>query len=198
MLALRPAVAAQAIITLDKTIQEPRDLAGVAIGVNEVTGSHYTTLQLLEGTIPRDSVVVEHLGAPSVRYQALKDGKIRAVAIMEPFISLALKEGAHIVAVNFYRGAEVISPDLPETHRQAYLDAINQASDLISRDFGRYKHYVVKQLNGRLAPEELHDHFIHYAHSKPLDPARFDYTYSWMQSWNLTQGRNTHATLVVQ
>jgi len=198
VLALRPAVAAQAIITFDPEIQEPRDLAGVAIGINEVTGSHYTTLQLLEGTIPREDIIVEHLGAPSVRYEALKAGKARAIAIMEPFISLALKEGAHIVAVNFYRGAEVISPDLPEAHRQAYLEAINQASDLINQDFGRYKHYVVKQLDGKLAPEELHNHFVHYAHSKPLDPSRFEYTYSWMQSWNLTPGANTHAALVVQ
>src|SRR2546430_16318732 len=42
VLALRPAVGAQAIITFDKGLQEPRDLAGVPIGINERTGSHYT------------------------------------------------------------------------------------------------------------------------------------------------------------
>src|SRR2546425_13360355 len=38
VLALRPAVAAQAILAMDQDIQEPRDLAGVPIGINDRTG----------------------------------------------------------------------------------------------------------------------------------------------------------------
>ncbi len=193
---LRPAVAAQALVTFDDAIQEPRDLEGVAIGINEVTGSHYTTLQLLEGAIPREGIVVEHKGPPHERYAALKNGEIKVVAIMEPFISLALKEGAHIVAVNFYRGSEVISPDVPAVHREAYIAAINEASDLIRADFDSYKHHIVKQLNGRLAPEELASHFVHYTHFRRFDLKRFDYTYEWMRSWNLTPGQSSFQTLV--
>src|SRR6476661_2957071 len=92
VLALRPAVAAQAILSFDKNLQEPRDLAGVPIGINDRTGSHYTTLQTLEGVLARSDIVVEHVGVPERRYQALKEGASRAVAVMEPFISLALKE----------------------------------------------------------------------------------------------------------
>src|SRR5438874_9579118 len=73
VLALRPAVGAQAIITFDKGLQEPRDLAGVPIGINERTGSHYTTLQTLEGVLPRAEIVVAHVGVPERRYQALKE-----------------------------------------------------------------------------------------------------------------------------
>ena len=193
---LRPAVAAQAIITFDDEIQEPRDLENVAVGINELTGSHYTTLQLLEGAIPRDSIVVQHAGPPHERYQSLKDGKLKAIAIMEPFISLALKEGAHIVAVNFYRGSEVISPDVPADKRAAYVASVNEAADLIKADFDRYKHHVVAELNGRLAPEELASHFVHYAHSRPLDQKRFDYTYEWMKTWNLTEGTSEYKRLV--
>lgn len=193
---LRPAVAAQALITFDDDIQEPRDLEGVAIGVNEVTGSHYTTLQLLEGAIPREGILVEHQGPPHERYAALKRGAIKVVAIMEPFISLALKEGAHIVAVNFYRGSEVISPDVPDVHRDAYIAAINEASDLIKADFNRHKHYITKQLDGQLAPEELASHFVHYTHFKRFDPKRFDYTYEWMRSWNLATGTSSYEALI--
>jgi NitT/TauT family transport system substrate-binding protein len=39
---------------------------------------------------------------------------------MEPFISLALKDGGHIVALTFYRGAEVIHPKFTNEQRQAY------------------------------------------------------------------------------
>ena len=39
---LRSAVAAQAILTFDETLQVPRDLADVPVVVQELTGSHYT------------------------------------------------------------------------------------------------------------------------------------------------------------
>src|SRR5258705_3363398 len=145
VLALRPAVGAQAILSFDKNIQEPRDLAGVPIGINEKTGSHYTTLQSLEGVLARGDIVVEHVGVPERRYQALKERTSAAVAVIEPFISLGLKDGAHLVDVTFYRGAEVIAPHLTAEQRQAYLGAINEAAERIMADFGKYKHYVTEQ-----------------------------------------------------
>ena len=126
VLALRPAVGAQAIISFDAALQEPRDLAGVPVGINDKTGSHYTTLQSLEGVLAREDIVVEHVGVPERRYEALKQGTSRAAAVMEPFISLGLKEGAHLVDVTFYRGAEVIAPSLTPEQRNAYLGAINE------------------------------------------------------------------------
>lgn len=196
VLALRPAVGAQAIIAFDDAIQEPRDLAGVAVGINERTGSHYTTLQSLEGVLPRSAIVVEHVGIPERRYEALKQKSIRAVAVMEPFISLGLKEGAHLVDVTFYRGAEVIAPGLAPEERMAYLDAINQAADRITADFGRYKHYVTEQTRGALAPHEMSDHFVRYTHYVAYEPKRFSEVYEWMRSWGLATGEADHATLV--
>src|SRR4051812_2850863 len=196
VLALRPAVGAQAILSLDREIQEPRDLAGIPVGINDKTGSHYTTLQSLEGALPRTDILVEHLGIPENRYQALKQGKSRAVAVMEPFISLGLKEGAHIVDLTFYRGAEVIAPHLTPEQRQAYLDAINEASDRIMADFGKYKHYVTEQTKGALAPSELSSHFVRYTHYKVYEPKRFRKVYEWMRSWGLASGEADHTRLV--
>jgi len=196
VLALRPAVGAQAILTFDKTIQEPRDLAGVPIGINDRTGSHYTTLQSLEGVLARNEIVVEHLGVPERRYQALKERASRAVAVMEPFISLGLKEGAHIVDLTFYRGAEVIAPHLSVEQRQAYLDAINEASDRIMADFGKYKHYVTEQTKGALAPQELSNYFARYTHYMVYEPKRFQQVYEWMRSWGLASGDADHARVV--
>src|SRR5262245_46521040 len=56
--ALRPAVAAQAVISFDPELQVPRDLADVEIAVNEYTGSHYTTLQLLESALGLEHVAL--------------------------------------------------------------------------------------------------------------------------------------------
>jgi NitT/TauT family transport system substrate-binding protein len=196
VLALRPAVAAQAILSFDQEIQEPRDLAGVPIGINQRTGSHYTTLQSLEGVLARAEIVVEHVGVPERRYQALKERASRAVALMEPFISLGLKEGAHLVDLTFYRGAEVIAPHLTAEERQAYLSAINQAADRIMADFARYKHYVTEQTHGALAAHELSSHFVRYTHYMVYEAKRFQQVYEWMRSWGLAAGDADHARVV--
>ncbi|HUQ24622.1 MAG TPA: hypothetical protein VM140_03050 [Burkholderiales bacterium] len=196
VLALRPAVGAQAILSFDDAIQEPRDLAGIPVGINDKTGSHYTTLQSLEGVLARKDIVVEHLGIPENRYKALKERKSRAVAVMEPFISLGLKEGAHLVDVTFYRGAEVIAPGLAPEQRNAYLNAINEAADRIMADFDKYKHYVTEQTKGALAPHEMSSEFVRYTHYVVYDPKRFQEVYEWMRSWGLASGQADHAAVV--
>src|SRR3979490_1081400 len=128
---LRASVAAQAILTFDETLQVPRDLADVPVVVQELTGSHYTTIQMLESAVGAEHVNIARGGLPQMRYAGLKDGTHRAVTVMEPFISLGLKDGAHIVAAAFYRGGEVISRDLSDEQRKDYYDAANQAVDLI-------------------------------------------------------------------
>ena len=196
VLALRPAVGAQAILAFDKALQEPRDLAGVPIGINERTGSHYTTLQSLEGVLARGDIAIEHVGVPERRYQALKEGTSRAAALMEPFISLGLKEGAHLVDVTFYRGAEVIAPHLSAEQRAAYLGAINAAADRITADFDKYKHYVTEQTKGALAPQEMSGHFVRYTHYMGYEAKRFQQVYEWMRSWGLASGEADHAKVV--
>src|SRR5205809_1135253 len=196
VLALRPAVGAQAIISFDAALQEPRDLAGVPVGINDKTGSHYTTLQSLEGVLAREDIVVEHVGVPERRYEALKQGTSRAVAVMEPFISLGLKEGAHLVDVTFYRGAEVIAPSLTPEQRNAYLGAINEAADRIMADFGQYQHHVTEHTGSRLPLDELRDHCGVYTHCVVYDPKRFSQVYEWMRSWGLATGGADHASVV--
>src|SRR6266850_5795259 len=110
--ALRAAVAAQAILTFDEALQVPRDLADVPVVVQELTGSHYCTLQMLESAVGVDHVKIETGGLPQRRWDALKKGAIRVATLMEPFVSLGLTEGAHVIAACFYRGGEVISPRL--------------------------------------------------------------------------------------
>src|SRR5436190_21804695 len=65
--ALRAAVAAQAILSFDEKLQTPRDLAGVPVVVQELTGSHYTTIQMLESAIG-NALTIEKGGLPPQRW----------------------------------------------------------------------------------------------------------------------------------
>jgi NitT/TauT family transport system substrate-binding protein len=194
--ALRASVAAQAIITFDEALQVPRDLADVPVAVQELTGSHYTTVQMLESALGAEHVKIAAGGLPQQRYADLKSGKFRAVTVMEPFISLALKEGAHIVAASFYRGGEVISRDLTDEQRKAYYDAENKAVDLINADFYKYAHHVAAATKGALQPNELLKAFVRYKHVDYYDQTTFGRAYDWMKDRGLTEGQSQHSTFV--
>src|SRR3979490_3135370 len=71
--ALRAAVAAQAILTFDESLQVPRDLADVPVVVQELTGSHYTTLQMLESAVGREHVRIQNGSLPSKRWEGLRN-----------------------------------------------------------------------------------------------------------------------------
>ena len=194
--ALRASVAAQAIITFDDALQVPRDLADVPVAVQELTGSHYTTVQMLESALGAKHVKIAAGGLPQQRYADLKSGKFRAVTVMEPFISLALKEGAHIVAASFYRGGEVISRDLTDEQRKAYYDAENRAVDLINADFYKYAHHVAAATKGALQPNELLKAFVRYKHVDYYDQTTFGRAYDWMKERGMTEGQSQHSTFV--
>ena len=195
--ALRAAVAAQAILTFEEALQTPRDMSDVPVVVQELTGSHYTTLQMLESAIGREHVKIENGGLPQSRWAGLKNGTYRAVAVMEPFISLGLKEGAHIIACSFYRGGEVVAAELTAEQRKAYYDAENRAVDLINANFYKYAHHIAAHAKGALQPHELLRAFVRYKHVDYYDPALFNRAYDWMKARGMTEGQSEHSALIV-
>jgi NitT/TauT family transport system substrate-binding protein len=163
----------------------------------ELTGSHYTTIQMLESAVGAEHVKIQHGGLPQMRYAALKNGTARAIAVMEPFISLGLKEGAHIIAASFYRGGEVIAADLTPEQRKACYDAENEAVDLINADFYKYAHHVTAHAKGALKPTELLRAFVRYKHVDYYGPTQFARAYDWMKARGMSEGQSEHAALVV-
>src|SRR6266436_3514631 len=75
--ALRAAIAAQAILTFDDKLQTPRDMFDVSVVVQELTGSHYTTIQMLESAVGREHVKIQNGGLPYTRWAGLKSGAYR-------------------------------------------------------------------------------------------------------------------------
>jgi NitT/TauT family transport system substrate-binding protein len=154
-------------------------------------------VQMLESAVGSEHVKIERGGLPQMRWAALEAGTIRVATLMEPFISLGLKEGAHVIAACFYRGGEVISPDLTPEQRKAYYDAENQAVDRINADFYKYAHHVAAHANGALQPHELLRAFVRYKHVDSYDPVLFTRTYDWMKARGLTEGGSEHAALII-
>jgi NitT/TauT family transport system substrate-binding protein len=192
---LRAAVVAQALVSLDPDLNEPHDMGDVPVAINEFTGSHYTALHLLEGTVPRERIVLQHVGSPVVRVDGLLDGTIRATMLMEPYLSLALEQGAHVLGTYTYRGSQVVAPHLSAEQQDAYTSAVDKAVDLINGDRACYASMIVGELGGRLAASGLRPDYYRYTHIAPFTEQRFTETYAWMRSWRLTDGRSGYETL---
>ncbi|ALE72859.1 nitrate ABC transporter substrate-binding protein [Pseudonocardia sp. EC080610-09] len=192
---LRAAVVAQALVSLDPDLNEPHDVAGVPVSINEYTGSHYTALHLLEGTVPRQRITLVHGGRPVDRLDALLAGDSRATMLMEPFLSAALVRGAHVLGTYAYRGSQVVAPHLTAEQQEAYRGAVNRAVDLINADRDRWAPLVAAEAGDRLDPADLRRDHYRYTHIVPFTERRFTETYAWMRSWRLTDGRSGYETL---
>jgi NitT/TauT family transport system substrate-binding protein len=197
---LRPAVVSQAIIVRpDSPITHVQALRHKPIAVNFHAGSHYLTLQLLEGFMEREAITVVHVGQAPGRYRALWEGRVDAVTVMEPYIALAEKQGCHVLAEAFYVGAEILSPALDTETATGMSRAITRAVERINADKRSYLHHLIAELPaelGTLTPADFHLPRLRYTNPRPYPEDEFARTYDWMVSWNLIPAGATYDRLV--
>jgi NitT/TauT family transport system substrate-binding protein len=199
VVAKRSAVASQAIIVRpDSPAVIPQDLAHVPVGVNFHHGSHYIAIQLLEGFLPHDEIEVVHVESGN-RFEALRDGLVDAVAVMEPWITVADKLGYKVIAEAHYVGLEIGSPDLdPETF-EAINRAVGRAARALTANPYPYVHYLIADVDEsivRLEPADFERNRLRYVDPAPYDQADFQRTYDWMVSWGLIEPDATFDQIV--
>ena len=177
----------------------PQALRNQRIAVRFHAGSHYAALQMLEGFLDRDEIKVVHMSHLDA-YEAVRSGEIAAVALMEPWITIAEKEGFQKIIETHYVGSEIASPDLdPETY-EAMNRAIKKAVRLINADKKRYVHYLIEAVPEQYArlitPDDFHLPRLRYVDPEPYSPEEFQATYDWMVSWGLVEPDATFDQIV--
>jgi NitT/TauT family transport system substrate-binding protein len=199
VVAKRAARASQAIIVRpDSPVLIPQDLANVPIGVNFHHGSHYVALQLLEGFLPRDEIKVVHIEG-SNRFLALQEGHVDAVAVMEPWITVAEKLGYKTIAEAHYVGLEIGSPDLDVETFDAINRAVRKAVKVLKEDPYPYVKYLIGDVDPaivKLEPKDFSRSRLRYDDPAPYSQQDFDRTYNWMLGWGLIQPNDTYEHLV--
>jgi NitT/TauT family transport system substrate-binding protein len=200
IVSIRPAIATQAIVVRpDSEICTPEDLRGKTIGVNFHAGSHYLTLRMLEGFMPREEIKVAHMGEAKPRYLGMLDGRLDACALMEPWITIAEKAGCHNVIEGAYKGAEMAAPNIDEETHAAISRAITGAVRLINGDKRRYLRYFVKDVPPEFGPIEESDFRLsrlRYVEPRPYPLDEFERTRQWMISWNLLPADATYEDII--
>lgn len=185
----RAAVGSQAIfVRPDDPANHPQDLAHRSVGVNFHHGSHYIAIQTLEGFLNREEINVVHVGGPRQRFEAARDGRVDAAAVMEPWITVAEKLGYKLIAEAFYVGSEIASPQLGPRTYAAIQRAVVKAVHKINEDPAPYLHYLIADVPEEivhLEPSDFRRARLRYTSPAPYTAAEFQRTYNWMVSWNL-------------
>lgn len=198
VVARRAAVASQAIVVRpDSPYNVPGDLANVPVGVNFHHGSHYLVLQTLEGFLPRADIKLLGVKGKS-RLDALADGDLEAVALMEPWITVAEKRGYKVLAEAHYFGAEVANDELSPEQFDKINRAVSRAVDKIHEDIRPYLKYFIEQAAGveELQPEDFALGRLRYIHPGPYPEDEYHRIVDWTASWGLIEADNEYQKLV--
>src|SRR5438034_952025 len=85
------------VVSRDSKIYEPEMLKDKPIAVTPNNGSEFTTLKMMEGFLTPEHVTRINVGSMLKRLEAVRDGKVAAASLVEPWISVARKWGQRIL-----------------------------------------------------------------------------------------------------
>jgi hypothetical protein len=129
------------------------DLAGVPVGVGLMAGSHFTTLRTLEMALPPDQIVIENIGGPGRRLQALLDGDIGVANLLDPEIPIAESKGLRKLAQGEFRTLFWVSRSISAGTLGAYFRALRRADQALRAEPARYLPLWKKNLPPAFAGE---------------------------------------------
>jgi NitT/TauT family transport system substrate-binding protein len=187
----RAAIVAGAVaVPPDSDIYTPQQLANKTIAVPFHAGTHYLTLQLLEGFVPRDMIKLVSSGRPAERYRAMMSGAVDACSVREPWITVAEKHGCRLIVQGFYNGTDTATAEVSAEAYAAINRALSEAVRRISADKRKYLPYFIEREKGAEVKELTVGDFnlnrlIFVEPGKPIPEAQLMRTYDWMVSWNL-------------
>ncbi len=167
-------------------IYEPEMLKDKLISVTPNNGSHFTMLKMVEGFLEPQHVKTTNAGSMLKRLEAMRRGEVDAVVLMEPWISVAQKEGLRLIIESHSTRSEAASDDLDGPTLAAMFRAQAKAVEVLEKDPKPFIHYLVAETGGLLKESELQTWRLLHAPPTPYTRERFDDTYNWTVKWNMT------------
>jgi ABC-type nitrate/sulfonate/bicarbonate transport system substrate-binding protein len=141
------------VVPPESPVRKPEDLAGVPIGVGYHSGSHFATVQALEGVLPAEDVKLTFQGPPNERLDALIDRQVPAATAWGVPLYIAEAFGFRkVVDATFMIGFLVTGDDVSKADVERYLAALKRAQLEIDLHPELYKHYHLRSV-----PEKYHD-----------------------------------------
>jgi NitT/TauT family transport system substrate-binding protein len=184
------------VVNPHSMIYEPEMLKDKPIAVTPNNGSEFTTLKMMEGFLELEHVKRTNAGSMLQRLEAVRDGKVAAASLMEPWISVAQKWGMRILIESHSTRAEAAGEDLDADTLKKMFHAQARAVEKIEQDPRPYIHYFIRETGGLLKPEEFQTWRLLHAAPQPYTRERWDDTYRWTVKWNMTVPGATYENTV--
>src|SRR3954467_13439873 len=131
------------VVARDSRFYEPEMLKNQPIGVTPNNGSDFTTLKMMEGFLAHEHIKRTHAGSMLKRLEAVRDGKLAAASVMEPWISVAQKWGLRILIESHSTRSEAAGDDLDGPTLKKMFRAQARAVELIEKDPTPFVHYFI-------------------------------------------------------
>lgn len=168
-------------------VQRLADLRDIPVGVGEMAGSHFTTLQVLEQVLPKEHIRTVHTGGPGKRLLALLNGEIEAATLLDPEIAIAEAKGLRALARGEFLITFWVAPTINPDALQAYFRALKRADEALSSHPERYLHLwernVPPTLKGKYdySTFGLGEKFVF----EPYTEDMFQHALHFAEEWNL-------------
>jgi NitT/TauT family transport system substrate-binding protein len=197
IVALGSAMSTFAIVVDPKSrIYEPEQLKNRPIAVSPFNGSHFTMLKMMDGFLNRDQIKWINVGTHEQRLEALKRGDVVAASLMEPWISVAEKQGCRVIIESHSTRSEAAGDELDGPTLRKMFAAEAHAAEAIDKNPDRYAHYLVEEAGGLLEDRDLKLSRILNAPPEPYTRERFEHTYNWTVGWGLVPPGATYENTV--
>src|SRR6202171_1006442 len=197
IVALGSAMSTFAIVTDPKTrIYEPEQLKNVPIAVSPFNGSHFTMLKMMEGFLRREEIKWTNAGTHKERLDALREGKVKAASLQEPWISLAEAQGCRVLIESHSTRSEAAGDELDGATLSKMFRAEARAAEAINKNPAKYAHYILEEAGDALKPGDLKLSRMLNAPPVPYTRERFNDNYQWTLSWGLVPPGATYENTV--
>jgi ABC-type nitrate/sulfonate/bicarbonate transport system substrate-binding protein len=170
------------------------DLTGRPMGINKYATSFYSMREMLENEgFEGDDIVLEHVGEAEERFEAVKNGEVDSIAVLEPFVTLGRYDEELKEVFDGPCRAAITTREQPEPKKlEGFLAALNRAVADINDDLERYTDRYVQLLEAEAADkpafddvnfERLREEFElrEFLPVRAPDEKRIDATTDWMR-----------------
>lgn len=197
----RPAMVCQGIyVRPESAVNAPIQLAGKTVGVQFHQGSHYATIAMLHGFLSRNEITPVHVGPTEQRYEKLERGEVDAATLMEPWITLAEKNGFKKIMETHYLGVENIAQDLDRATLDKLTGSIRKAVALINADKRTHVHHLLDEIpetyRRQISADDFYLPRLRYVDPAPYSEAEFERARRFMLEWGLLAPDATYDKLV--
>jgi ABC-type nitrate/sulfonate/bicarbonate transport system substrate-binding protein len=170
------------------------DLTGRPMGINKYATSFYSMREMLENEgFEEDDIVLEHVGEAEERFEAVKDGEVDSIAVLEPFVTLGRYDEELKEVFDGPCRAAITTREQPDPEKlEGFLAALNRAVADINDDLEKYTDRYVQLLEAEAADkpafddvnfERLREEFElrEFLPVRAPDEKRIDATTDWMR-----------------